>query len=92
MRELNQTGETFDVITLTNVLEHVLDPIAFLKNIRELSHIGSIIMIQGPNDFSLFQKFLIKKNFINDQFWVAIPDRIRILRKIVLRKFVSSVA
>ncbi len=86
MRRLEQHGETFDVIALTNVLEHVLDPIALLKNIRELSHKDSILVITVPNDFSLFQKFLTDQNFINDQFWVAAPDHISYFEKNSLEK------
>lgn len=45
----------FDAITLTNMLEHVPDPIAILEQARDCLEPGGVICVGVPNDFSPFQ-------------------------------------
>ncbi len=52
-------GHSFDVVTLWDVLEHVEDPRALLRNVRHLLKKEGILLLSLPNvgsiDFSLFK-------------------------------------
>lgn len=63
-RDLNsdfEMNEKFDVITSFAVLEHVLDPAAFISNIRNLSHTESTIVLVFPRYDSLLSNVLKTK-------------------------------
>jgi len=48
------------LINLDNVLEHVLEPVELLKKIKRIMSKNAIARIEVPNDFSAFQKLLVK--------------------------------
>jgi len=66
----------FDLIWLDNVLEHVLDPLMMLRQLKKLSSKNGILVIEVPNDFSIVQTYLSDKQMTLKEFWVAIPDHI----------------
>lgn len=70
------SNNKYDVVLLQNVLEHVLDPIALLKSIKELLEPTGLAVITVPNDFSLTQKSLLAKGCIDREFWVCPPDHL----------------
>ena len=45
----------FDAVNLTNVLEHVADPIGVLTRAAQLLEPGGVLCVGVPNDFSPFQ-------------------------------------
>ncbi len=47
--DLEQINQTFDVISLVHVLEHVLNPLEFIKAITPLMHEQTLLVIQVPN-------------------------------------------
>ncbi len=51
--ELAQQGESFDVLTLFHLLEHVPDPFRYLKHLRKLLRPGGLALVQVPNRASL---------------------------------------
>ena len=66
----------FDMITLNNVVEHS-------DNINELFDIlmkkinkNTLVLVCIPNDFSILQKYLMKKKFITSKYWIAYPDHL----------------
>lgn len=71
----------FDVIICNNVLEHVLDPLSFLKKFKALCHKNTIIRIQVPNDFSWFQQLLKSEKKIEKEYWVAPPGHLSYFNK-----------
>lgn len=80
----------FDAINLTNVLEHVPDPIDFLKHAKELLDVDAgIICIRVPNDFNELQ-IHARKKLNKDLWWVAIPDHINYFNAKSLQKLVES--
>ncbi|QDK43250.1 hypothetical protein DOM21_17660 [Bacteriovorax stolpii] len=71
-----KTGKKFDVINCSNVIEHLIDPVELLNLIKQISHPGTMIRLQLPNDFSWMQSVLEKHKLINSQYWIAIPDHL----------------
>jgi len=47
--EVAQTGELFDVITMSHVIEHVHDPVSFVKFAYKCLKPGGILYIDTPN-------------------------------------------
>lgn len=86
IEELINKREKFDVISLKNVLEHVLEPEMLLKKIKKLAHKDTILIVTVPNDFSFYQNYLLKENMIDRPFWVTIPDHISYFEKNSLKK------
>jgi len=82
--------QTFDAITLLNVLEHVPDPAKIVQHTKEFlkPHTG-IICIRVPNDFNKLQ-FYADKKLKKTKWWVAIPDHINYFNFKSLRKLVES--
>jgi SAM-dependent methyltransferase len=76
MIPLINSNTRYDVIWLDNVLEHVLDPLYLLRESKKLLQEGGVIVIEVPNDFSILQSYLLEKKYINNEFWVVIPDHI----------------
>ncbi len=79
--ELIHKNEQYDVICILNVLEHVIDPILILKQLRELVAPGGLLIILVPNDFSSLQENLLSDKKISRQFWVKTPDHLNYFSK-----------
>lgn len=64
--EAINTNKFFDIISMDNVLEHVIDPELLLRKLMNLMHDKSVIRITVPNDFYPFRicycvRALVKK-------------------------------
>jgi hypothetical protein len=57
------------------VLEHVPDPIGFLKTSRSLLAKGGLLILRVPNDYTEIQK-VAEQLSTRKQWWVANPDHI----------------
>lgn len=57
-------GQKFDCITLFQVIEHLLDPLAVISSLAEYQDSGGLIYIECPNNDALFLKV---KNLIRYQ-------------------------
>jgi 2-polyprenyl-3-methyl-5-hydroxy-6-metoxy-1,4-benzoquinol methylase len=71
-----QSGECYDVVWLQNVLEHVLDPLDLLGQLRRLVTPKGIAVVTVPNDCSVTQRTALSKNHIDNAFWVLPPDHL----------------
>ena len=82
--------DTFNAITLLNVLEHVPNPIDVLQNAKKLlkTHTG-LICVRVPNDFNELQIYAQKK-LEKDLWWIAIPDHINYFNIESLQKLLIS--
>jgi 2-polyprenyl-3-methyl-5-hydroxy-6-metoxy-1,4-benzoquinol methylase len=69
-------GERHDVLWLTNVLEHVRDPLGLLQKLRRLVGAGGVLVVTVPNDGSAWQELLFSAGRIPQRFWIAIPDHL----------------
>lgn len=67
--------DRFNVVHLSEVLEHVVDPINFIGLIRKVLRPGGIMCIVVPNDYNPFQLALKKACGFNP-WWVAPPHHI----------------
>jgi len=69
-------NKKYQVILLDNVLEHVIEPLSLLKNIRQLIDNDAVLVIEVPNDFSVIQNYALDKGYISQPFWVVSPDHL----------------
>ena len=66
----------YDVIWLKNVLEHVIDPIKLLKDLRKLINKKGCLVVTIPNDASDLQEHCYKNKLIKERFWITLPDHL----------------
>jgi SAM-dependent methyltransferase len=75
----NQKRE-YGLINLQNVLEHVIDPIGLLLDLKDLLGENSAIRIRVPNDYSDFQKALLNRNSTTNT-WFSPPEHLTYFNK-----------
>jgi 2-polyprenyl-3-methyl-5-hydroxy-6-metoxy-1,4-benzoquinol methylase len=64
------------LVNLANVLEHVIDPIALLKQLCSMiAGSSTILRIVVPNDYSDFQIYLLKNKLTNNT-WFVPPEHL----------------
>lgn len=73
--DIEENMGKFDVIHLSEVLEHVPDPVNICKNSYNLLSDGGIICAVVPNDYNPFQKALREK-LAFEPYWLAPPHHI----------------
>jgi 2-polyprenyl-3-methyl-5-hydroxy-6-metoxy-1,4-benzoquinol methylase len=69
-------GKKYQVVWLQNVLEHVLNPIELLQNLRKLVAENGLAVVTVPNDYSVTQIGALSHGHIDSAFWVAPPDHL----------------
>ena len=69
-------GETYDIVWLTNVLEHVITPVELMQSLTKLVKQDGIVVVSVPNDGSRFHQLLEERELINRPFWQAYPDHL----------------
>lgn len=68
-------NEKYDVIHLSEVLEHCQDPTDICRTSYDLLSDGGIICIAVPNDYNPFQK-IARENLGFESYWLAPPHHI----------------
>lgn len=81
MKEKIQKSKEADVIFLGHVIEHVIDPVDLLKDIKRMMHKHSLLAIVAPNDFSPLHQHLLEKGYITKKFWLSYPDHLSYFNK-----------
>lgn len=81
--------EKFDIITVMNVLEHALDPVALIKILKSGLKENSILAITVPEDFSELQNFLLDKKQTAMR-WIAYPDHISYFNHKSIKNFLND--
>ncbi|MEX1153173.1 class I SAM-dependent methyltransferase [Parvibaculum sp.] len=76
LRQRITEGRRFDLVWLTHVLEHVLDPVALLTDLRSLVSPAGVLVVTVPNDGSAYQESLFRQGEIQERFWIALPDHL----------------
>ncbi|MFQ5479860.1 MAG: class I SAM-dependent methyltransferase [Thermodesulfobacteriota bacterium] len=72
---LKKEGHAFDAVHISEVLEHVADPLHLLKEAHGLLGEGGIICAVAPNDYSPVQKVLRDSLGFNP-YWLSVPHHI----------------
>lgn len=89
--EMADIGNKFDIVTLKNVLEHVINPKVFLEQIySKYMKKDSIIQIEVPNEFNKLQ-LLAKETLSLDEWWIAPPAHLNYFDSISLSKLIESI-
>lgn len=91
LTQITNNRKRFDLILLDNVLEHVIDPFELLKSLNSIISDNGILIVEVPNDFSLFQQYLLDNNHIDKEFWVSPPDHLSYFNKDGLIELASAV-
>jgi SAM-dependent methyltransferase len=66
----------FTAVSLLNVLEHVPDPVGWVRDCRALLAPRGAIAIVVPNDFTPVQAAAASSLGVTDPWWVAAPDHV----------------
>lgn len=84
--QLAEKGETFGLVNLQNVLEHVLDPVDLMLGIKALLKPDrACLRIKVPNDYSAFQQKLLAHGMTKNT-WFAPPEHLAYFNKESLGK------
>lgn len=81
LRDAVKNKNIYDLINLTNVIEHVLEPEKLLTSIKKILNPGGVVIVTFPNDFSPLHLLLTSKKKIKEPFWIAEPDHISYFNK-----------
>lgn len=79
---------SFDVIMLRYTLEHLLDPLKFLKKTKSFLDKNGILIIVVPNDYNSLQICATKIGF--NEWWVRTPDHINYFNFKSLRQLLEQ--
>lgn len=78
---IKRKATSYSVIWLDNVLEHVTNTFGLLSDCREMIDKEGALVIEVPNDYSPLQQYLLQRNYVNSEFWVALPDHLSYFNK-----------
>lgn len=82
-------GQTWDVINVAYVLEHIPQPLEFLDRIREHLKPSGILVLEVPNEFNPFQLAYLKKEGV-DPYWIFLPEHVNYFNKESLERVVRT--
>jgi|LauGreDrversion4_2_1035121.scaffolds.fasta_scaffold00235_24 2-polyprenyl-3-methyl-5-hydroxy-6-metoxy-1,4-benzoquinol methylase len=82
-------GQKFKLVNLGNILEHVPDPIYFIRIIKKLIDTDGILRIVVPNDTSELQVLLKSLGKSNDE-WFCAPDHLSYFNFNSLTNFITK--
>jgi len=83
-------AKKFDVVWLDNVLEHILEPDLLLQLCKKIMNKNSILMVEVPNDNTIFQNYLYDNKYVQTKYWVKYPDHINYFNKNSLNIFLKK--
>lgn len=70
----SSSGEQFDLVVLSHVLEHLLDPIADLNALKLLLSANGLLSIEVPSAFATAR---MERYFQNAHTWSFVPETLR---------------
>jgi len=84
LEKANYQRGTFDVITMTDLIEHVQDPTSFMDEVKRILKSNGYILLVTPNFHSWWSKILGKRwtNFKEEHLFYFSPKSLKILADI----------
>lgn len=89
LNTLIEEERKYSLINLSNVLEHVINPVELLKQLKSLLRQESLLRISVPNDYSDFQEFLLGKEYTTNT-WFCPPEHLHYFTFESLSKLLES--
>lgn len=80
----------YEIIWLQNVLEHVLEPVDLLEDLKGLLSKNGVLVITVPNDFSELQTYALNNSYVDSEYWVAIPDHISYFNTLNINEIIEK--
>jgi len=94
-KAMRDHGCLFDAVHISEVLEHVVDPLSVLEGVYGVLDDGGIVCVAAPNDFSPVQQVLSERLGFSP-YWLAPPHHINYFTfdsmKALLKKAGFSIA
>lgn len=90
LQNLINTNNKYNIVWLSNVLEHVLDPVSLLSSLHNLVDPDGLLVVTVPNDGNFYHESLYKSGDIPNRFWIAIPDHISYFTKESLNRIATA--
>jgi SAM-dependent methyltransferase len=90
LEEKIRKGQKYNIILFANVIEHVVDPIGLLQNIKKIMLPDSLLIIVAPNDFSPLHEHLLSNQFISKKFWLCYPGHLSYFNKESMTNLLSD--
>lgn len=87
LAKTEELGE-FDAIHLSEVLEHVQNPLEFLENVGRVLRPGGYVCIVVPNDYNRIQEIFVQ-NTKQNKWWLQPPFHLNYFDKQALVKLIS---
>jgi 2-polyprenyl-3-methyl-5-hydroxy-6-metoxy-1,4-benzoquinol methylase len=75
--EMIAQNETFDIVTLIEVLMHTIQPELILNSLKKIMHKNSVLVLTIANNFSPFQLKLLENQKVNTEYWFTPPDHLQ---------------
>jgi|SRR6185369_8397378 len=73
--DLIREGKSFDVVHMSEVLEHIPDPVSLCETAHALLAEGGVLCVVVPNDYNPFQN-LLREQLGFSHYWLAPPHHI----------------
>lgn len=82
-------GQSWDVINVAYVLEHIPEPADVLARLKRHLRTDGILVLEVPNEFNPFQLAYLKKQGI-DPYWIFLPEHVNYFTRESLERMVSA--
>jgi len=87
-KELINNFGKFDAIHISEVLEHVPNPVTFLAHVSQVLTPNGYVVIVVPNEFNILQRFA--NYFVRNKFWfISPPDHVNYFTPDSLQKLLN---
>lgn len=71
-----ESGAKYDMVVCNNVLEHVIDPLKLLDDLKRVVAPGGVVRLAVPNDGSWLQQLVVELDLAREDFWVCPPEHL----------------
>ncbi len=71
-----ESGKRYDLVACNNVLEHVIDPMKLLDELKKVVAPGGTLRLAVPNDGSWLQELVVALGHGKEDFWVCPPEHL----------------